>query len=133
MSAAIMEKANELAELIAGSAELEIMKIREADMNKDLEAVKIIGKFQKVQEDIYKKQMSGQELSDEDKKNASEMEITMNGNPAIKAYIEASQNFENLLRSVNLIITKALSGDQGGCDCGSDECGPSCGSGCSCS
>ena len=132
MSAEIMEKANELAELIANSAELEIMRIREADMNKDLEAVKIIGKFQKVQEDIYNKQMSGQELSDEDKKNVSEMEVTMNGNPAIKAYIEASQNFENILRNVNLIITKALSGNQS-CDCGSDECGPSCGSGCSCS
>ena len=132
MSAEIMEKANELAELIANSAELEIMRIREADMNKDLEAVKIIGKFQKVQEDIYNKQMSGQELSDEDKKNVSEMEVTMNGNPAIKAYIEASQNFENILRNVNLIITKALSGNQS-CDCSSDECGPSCGSGCSCS
>ncbi len=132
MSAAIMEKANELAELIANSAELENMREKESGMNQDPEAVRIVSEFQKIQEDIYRKQMSGQELSDEDKKNVSEMEEKMNGNPAIKAYIDASQSFENLLRSVNLIITKALSGNQA-CDCGSAECGPSCDSGCSCS
>ncbi|WP_418792476.1 YlbF family regulator [Phosphitispora sp. TUW77] len=131
MSVEIIEKANELAELIAGSAELDFMRLKEEDMNQDPEAVKIITEFQKIQQDIYKKQINGQELTDEDKKIVVEMETKMKGNAAIKAYIEASESFENLLRSVNLIITKALSGNQS-CDCDSADCGYSCDPGCSC-
>ncbi len=134
MSTEIMEKASELAEAIADSDELAEMRKAELAMNSDDEAINIIGEFQQVQKKVYDVQMRGDELSDADKKEVEAIEARMNGNSAIKAYMDASEKFEHLMRSVNLIITRAIAGDSGGCSCGSDcgpecdtECGPSCG------
>ena len=132
MSAQIMEKANELAQLIANSGELSELKKLEGNMNQDPQAIEIIGQFQKFQEGIYKKQMSGEELSAQEKIDIAAMEQKMNSNASIKAYIDASQNFDKLMRSINTAITTAISGDQS-CDCSSADCGPSCNSGCDCS
>ena len=128
MSAEIMEKASELAEAIAESDELAAMREAEMVMNGDPAAAKIIAEFQKKQKDVYDIQMRGEELTDEDQKSIEEIEGRMHGNTAIKAYIEASENFEHLMRSINLIIARGISGD-GGCGCGSD-CGPDCGTDC---
>ena len=129
MSAAIMEKANALAEALTESAELSAMRQAELVMNSDPEAEKIIAEFQGKQKHVYEVQMSGGELSDQDKKEIEAIESKMNGNSAIKAYMDATDVFENLLKSVNMIITRALSGEEQGCGCGSD-CGSSCGSDC---
>lgn len=133
MSAEIMEKANELAESIADSSELEIMRQAEIIMNNNPEAVKILEEFQSKQHEVYNIQMGGQGLSEQDKKEIEAIELRMSDNSYIKAYIEASEKFEQLLRGVNLIISRAISGNQG-CGCGSscdpdcgDDCGPSCG------
>ncbi len=128
MFADIMEKAGELAEAIAESCELSTVKEAEMAMHNDPEAVNIISKFQEKQKVIYNSQMCGQELSDEDKKEIAEIEEMMKGNTAIRTYIDASEKFEHLMRSVNMVITRAISGNQG-CECG-PECGPDCGSSC---
>ncbi|MDT3699542.1 MAG: YlbF family regulator [Thermincola sp.] len=127
MSAAIITKANELAEALTESEELAAMRQAELVMNSDPEAEKIVTEFQEKQKQIYEIQMRGEELGDQDKKEIEAIEGKMSGNPSIKAYMEASDRFESLLRSVNMIITRALSGEEEqGCGCGS-ECGPSCG------
>ncbi|MHB9093310.1 MAG: YlbF family regulator [Eubacteriales bacterium] len=134
MSAEILLKASELADAIAECDELVAVRNAELAMNSDPEALKLIGEFQKKQQLVYNAQMSGNELSDEDKKDIQEIEGKMNDNPAIKAYMEASDKFEHLLKSVNTVIARAISGDEG-CGCGSDcgpECGPECGSSCGC-
>ncbi|PKM81910.1 MAG: YlbF family regulator [Firmicutes bacterium HGW-Firmicutes-14] len=139
MSAEIMEKANELAAAIAESPELADMREKEKEMNQNPEAVVIINEFREKQQQVYDIQMRGEEIDDNDKQDIAAIESKMNSNPAIRSYIEASEKFENLLRSVNLIVSKAIAGEQGcGCgpngmaDCG-PECGTECGSGCGCS
>lgn len=129
MSALILEKANELAEALTESEELVTMRKAELAMNSDPEAEKIIAEFQAKQKQVYEVQMHGQELSDQDKKEIEAIEGKMNGNSSIRAYMEATDKFENLLKSVNMIITRALSGEEQGCGCGS-ECGSDCGSDC---
>lgn len=131
MSATIIEKANELAEALTESAELTNMRQAELVMNSDPEAEKIIAEFQEKQKHVYELQMRGEELGDQEKKEIEAIESKMSGNPAIRAYMEATDKFESLLRSVNMIITRALSGEDQGCGCGSD-CGPDCGSSCGC-
>lgn len=135
MSALIMEKANELAEALTESEELANMRKAELVMNSDPEAEKIIAEFQVKQKQVYELQMRGGELSDQDKQEIEAIEGKMNGNAAIRSYMEATDKFENLLKSVNMIITRALSGENQGCGCGSDcgsDCGPECGPSCGC-
>ena len=126
MSAVIMEKANELAEAITESSELAAMRQEELDMNKDPEAEKIIAEFQEKQKQVYEIQTRGEQLGEQDKKDIEAIEGKMSGNPSIKAYMEATDKFEGLLKGVNMIITRALSGEDEAGGCGSD-CGPSCG------
>jgi len=130
MSAEIMEKANDLAEAIVNSGELAELRNAEAVMNNDSEAVKILTEFQEKQQQVYQAHMSGEELAPEDKKKVEEIEQRMGGNPAIRAYIEASEKFEHLMKSVNLVITRALQGEDEGCGCGSSSCGSDCGPDC---
>lgn len=125
MSAEIMEKASELAEAIAGSEELSVMRSAEAAMNNDPQALEILEEFRKKQQQVYQLQMSGGELSDQDKKEIEVIEHKMTSNSLINAYIGASEKFENLMKGVNLIITRALSGDP------DNACGTGCGTGCS--
>jgi len=96
MSAAIMEKANELAEAITESSELAAMRQAELDMNKDPEAEKIIAEFQEKQKQVYEIQTRGEQLGEQDKKDIEAIEGKMSGNPSIKAYMEATDKFEGL-------------------------------------
>ena len=136
MSAAILEKANALAEALTESDELAAMRQAELVMNSNPEAEKIIAEFQEKQKQVYEIQMRGGELSDQDKKEIEAIESKMNGNPVIRAYMDATDEFENLLKSVNMIITRALSGEEEqGCGCGSNcgsDCGSDCGPSCGC-
>lgn len=120
----VIEKANALAEAIVNSPELTAMRAAELTMNNDDDAVNILDEFREKQQKVYQLQMTGQELSDQDRLEVAAIEGKMSGNVKIKAYMEASEKFERMLQSVNQIITRALSGDEG-CDCGG-----SCGSGC---
>lgn len=120
----VIEKANSLAEAIVNSPELTAMRAAELTMNNDDEAVKILDEFRETQQKVYQLQMTGQQLSEQDRLEVAAIEGKMGGNANIKAYMEASGKFETMLQSVNQIITRALSGDEG---C---ECGGSCGSGC---
>ncbi len=129
MSAEIMEKASELAEAIAESRELAQMRDAELTMNADPTAVSIIEEFQEKQKAVHNKQMRGEELDEQDKKDIARIEDKMSSHPAIRAYIEASEKFEYLMRSVNLVIARAISGGEQGCGCGS-ACGPECGADC---
>lgn len=131
MSAEVMEKAGQLAEAIVNSKELADMRAAEITMNNDPDAVAILEEFQEKQREIFEMQMSGRELSDDQKKDVEAMEAKMSGNKNIKSYMEASSRFEQLMQSVNMLITRALSGDDGGCDC-SSGCGCGSGSGCGC-
>lgn len=132
MSAEIMEKASQLAEAIAESNELSAMRDAEIEMNNDLEAVKILEEFQDKQQELYTLQVNGSVIGDAEREAYEAIEARMQENPSIKKYIDASDNFENLMKSINLIITRAISGDDGcGCGCDSD-CGSECGSGCNC-
>lgn len=121
----ILEKARELADALSNSPELADAREKEIIMNKDPEAVAIINEFQEKQRDLYMAQMQGQEPSEEQKANVEAIEQKMQENPKISAYIDAQEKFETILKSVNMIITKALSGEEES-GCGGGSCGGGC-------
>ncbi len=124
MSAQIMEIANELAEAIAESDELAAVRNAEYSIKNDPEAVQIISEFQVKQRQFHDLQRRGEELSDLDQKVIAEIESRMQDNSVIRVYLDASERFEFLMRNINLVISRAISGNQG-CNCGPD-CGPDC-------
>ncbi len=128
MSAQIMEIANELAEAIAESDELASVRNAEYLIKNDPEAVQIISEFQVKQRQFHDLQRRGEKLSDLEQKVIAEIESRMQDNSVIRAYLDASERFEYLMRNINLVISRAISGDQG-CSCGPD-CGPDCGFDC---
>lgn len=123
----ILDKARDLAEAIAESEELAEVRKTEIAMGQDPAAQVIIAEFQEKQKEYYEIQMRGEELNDIQKQVIASIEQKMTANPHISAYISAQEKMEKMLRSVNFIITKAISGE-GSCgpECGSD-CGPGCG------
>lgn len=132
----IFTKAKELADAIANSTELASLKEAEMKMMMDSEARGIVEEYQNIQMEAMNKGLSFEDLSEEEKKHVEELEATMNENANISAFLGADQAFEQILRSVNMIIGAAINGgNQGGCSsCGSHgadgscNCGGSCGS-----
>ncbi|MDA8236064.1 MAG: YlbF family regulator [Clostridia bacterium] len=123
MSQDIMEKARELADALADSSELANLRDAEVKMFNDSGAQVILDEFQGVQEKIHEAYNQGEEPDEGLKKQAKGIEEKMKGNPNIASYIDAQQEFESLLQSVNTVISNAISGEEGGC-------GPGCGGGC---
>lgn len=133
----IYTKAKELADAIASSAELSTLKDAEMTMMMDVEARGIVDEYQAMQMEAMNNGINFEDLSEEQKTKVEELETKMSENANIASFLAANQAFEQVLRSVNMIIGSAINGEQGGCNCGSScgsasEDGSSCGCGGSC-
>ncbi len=122
----ILAKAKELADAIAGSAELAALRDAEMRMMMDNDARVIVEEYQEIQSDAMSKGLDFEDLSEEEKQHVEALEEKMNANANISAFLQANQAFEQILRSVNMILSAAINGGNSGC---SGNCG-SCGSGC---
>lgn len=132
----IFTKAKELADAIANSDELKALKAAEMEMMMDSDARGIVEEYQTIQQEAMNSGLAYEDLSEEEKAHVEGLEKSMNENSRISAFLAANQAFEQILRSVNMIIGAAINGDQGGCGggCsgteGSCNCGGSCGTSC---
>ena len=90
----IFTKAKELADAIAGSAELASLKEAEMKMMMDSEARSIVEEYQGIQSDAMSKGLSFEDLSEEEKKHVEDLEAKMNENANISAFLGANQAFE---------------------------------------
>ncbi|NLT94258.1 MAG: YlbF family regulator [Clostridia bacterium] len=111
----IYTKARELAQAISQSEELKKMKDSEAAMMCDPEARKMVEEYQKIQMEALKNGLHFDQLPEEQQKKLEELDEKMSKNKHIVAYMEAQENLEQILRSVNLIITSALNDNDGAC------------------
>jgi cell fate (sporulation/competence/biofilm development) regulator YlbF (YheA/YmcA/DUF963 family) len=136
MTAEIYEQAKILAAAIAKSSELSNLKSTEKAMFADDQAQQIIADFQQEQQRLSDLQSEGQELSEEDKQTVDAMEEKVENHPLIAAYLQAQDQFTQMLDSVNSILAGAIAGeseesDDDECGCGSGGCGSGGGS-CGC-
>lgn len=135
----IYTKAKELADAIAASTELAALKEAELKMMMDDTARSIVEEYQTMQMNAMNNGVNFEDLSQEEKDRVEELEKLMGENENITIFLSANQAFEQILRSINMIIGSAINGENsscGGCSspgaCGSEggscSCGGSCGS-----
>ena len=128
----IFNKAKELADAIAASTELATLKEAEMKMMMDAEARGIVEEYQSIQQNAMAKGLSFEDLSEDEKKRVEELEGKMNENENISTFLAANQAFEQIIRSVNMIVSSGITGQGqeggcGGCSGGSCSSGSSCG------
>lgn len=131
----IYDKAKALADEIAASDELRRVKETELKMLIDLPAREIVETYQQIQMDAINVGISYDELDDEKKAQLTDLENKMQENAVIVEYMNANQELNQMLESVNMIISSALNDNNGGgcssCssagNCGENDCCSSCG------
>lgn len=115
----IFDKAKALAEAIANSDELKRVKETEIKILIDMEARQVMEEFQQIQMDAINAGTSYDELAQDKKERLEYLETQMNDNEVIRQYMEASNELNGVLESVNMIISSAL---QGGGDSACSSC-----------
>ena len=117
----VIEKANELGQLIKESPEMKALKAAEEAQAKDDAAQELIKEFNLKRMNLARDMQEGKMTQEEAiKKNNEAFEEMVSKSESIKAYVEAKKAFDTMLNSVNNIINLYITGEQdGGCthDC----------------
>lgn len=118
----VLNKAKDLAEAITDCPEILALRDAEIAMGKDTDAQAIIAEFQAKQDEFQEAISNGKELTPDQEKARDVIEEKMENNAFIRDYFEAQQKLESLLHAVNMVVSRAISGDD------VSECGPGCSS-----
>lgn len=104
----IYDTANKLEqELRETEAYLEL-KSAFSTVKADPEASEVFQQFQEIQMKLQQKQMSGEEILEEEIKEAQEMALKSGDNSLIKTLMEAEQKLSTLIDDLNRIIMKPV-------------------------
>ncbi len=122
----VLEKAQELADAIAGSDELVELRDAAQKVEVDETATSMIGRLQEKQEVIRRAASSGLELPEEQISELKDLQTKISDIPTVQDFNVAQGKFNKLMEQVNSIIAGALSDgeepaqgdDCGGCGCG---------------
>ncbi len=129
----IIQKAQELGQMIANCSEADKVKAAGDRMNANDEAVDMLQAYNDNRRGASERLRAMDKPSKEDieafrAEDMAEFEKLMT-NPLIKEYIEASQEMENLVNQVNAVLTYYIQGGQEGELSANGGCGGDC-SGC---
>lgn len=108
----IKEKAQELAEEIINSPEYQKMKDAEQTVMNDEIASNLMEELESAQKRIQMAQMNGQEIDQSQQKKIQNLKAKMQQNPEIKDFLQAQQEFNQVMEDVNEIISNALQGKE---------------------
>ncbi|USS85224.1 YlbF family regulator [Fructilactobacillus myrtifloralis] len=104
----IMEQAKKMQETVVKSEEFTNLKNAFDALKNEKESYKAFTEFQKNQNDLRQKQMSGQEITQDDMKEAQALADKMNTMPAIKVLMEREKAMGKLIDDANMVITEPL-------------------------
>ena len=110
--ATVMEYAEDLAEAIVDSQEFQELKEKEEVMVEDEDAKSMLDNLNAKYQQVQMMQQNGQEVSDEQKQELQMMEQKMKQNDKISEFYEAQNHFNQLMNSVNQVITDKLQGNE---------------------
>ena len=123
----ILEKAKELGIMIAESGEFEKLKIAEDRQLADPEAQKLMMEYATKRDELAQKAQAPDTTKEEFEAIKDEMQKEfekMCENENVKAYLDASNAFSNLINQVNSIIGYFVKGgDASGCSGNCSSCG----------
>ena len=110
--ATVMEYAEDLANAIVESQEFQELKDKEEVMVEDEDAKSMLDDLNAKYQQVQMMQQNGQEVSDDQKQELQMMEQKMKQNDKISEFYEAQNHFNQLMNSVNQVITDKLQGEE---------------------
>src|SRR6056297_613495 len=110
--ATVMEYAEDLAEAIVESQEFQELKDKEETMVEDEDAKTMLDELNAKYQQAQMMQKNGKQISDEQKQELQVMEQKMKKNDKISEFYEAQNHFNQLMNSVNQVITQKLQGEE---------------------
>ena len=103
-----MEKAEELAEEIVNSSEYEKLKAKEEAMQADEDAQELLQQYQAQQQRAQMAQMNGQQPGQDLQQEMQNLQTKMQENAKVKDFMDAQQEFNKVMETVNQVISSAL-------------------------
>lgn len=98
----------ELGKIIAQTEEYKAMKEAEYNLLHDAEARRMVENLQQLQMEQAKKQMSGIELTEEEKKKLRDAEQTAVQHPVVRASHLSNANFQDLMKEISKKIREGI-------------------------
>lgn len=108
MSTNIYDTANALEKELRDSEEYTVLVAAFNEVKKDEAASKMYFDFQEVQIKLQQKQMSGEQITEEEIEEAQNLAQTSGENDVIKELMEAEQRLSTLIEDLNRIIMKPV-------------------------
>jgi cell fate (sporulation/competence/biofilm development) regulator YlbF (YheA/YmcA/DUF963 family) len=124
----ILNKARELGALIADSDKMKDLKDSEAAVAADQKAQDLLSDYKELQVEVVRatKEKKDKDFLDNLKSKLMEKQKEVNEYEATKNYMNALNNFDNFMKTINDVIIYSISGEE---PCSPNKCG-SCGGGC---
>lgn len=107
----IMEKAESLGKAIVDSKEYESLKNAETEMYQDEEAKSLLEEFSAHQKRLQMAQANGKPVSDKQQNEIKAIQTKMQGNSKVKKFMEAQQQFNQVMQTVNQTISSVMNTD----------------------
>lgn len=104
----IYDTANKLEQELRETEAYSDLKVAFSTVKADSEANEVFQKFQEVQMKLQQKQMSGEEILEEEINEAQEMALKSGENNLIKDLMDAEQKLSTLVDDLNRIIMKPV-------------------------
>jgi len=106
--ATVMNHAEELADAIVESKEFQDLKEKESSMVEDNEAKEMLDELNAKYQQVQMMQQNGKQITQEQQQELAAMEQKMQKNDLISDFNEAQKHFNQLMNSVNQVITDKL-------------------------
>ncbi|WP_413374618.1 YlbF family regulator [Alkalihalobacillus sp. 1P02AB] len=104
----VYDKAQELKKAIAESEDFTILKTLHEQIGQDDIAKKMLDNFRQLQLDLQRKQMQGEQISEEEVQKAQQQFELVQQHELISKLMEAEQRLSVTIGDVNKIITEPL-------------------------
>ncbi|MFW5995739.1 MAG: YlbF family regulator [Halanaerobiaceae bacterium] len=108
----IMEKAKTLGQELAESEEYEQLKDAEEKMYEDEDAKNLLDSFESAQKRMQMAQANGQQPGPSQQQKLQTLQSQMQDNGMIKSYMEAQKQFNQVMKTVNQVISEQLQGEE---------------------
>ncbi len=120
----IINRAEKLGEAIVETSEYDKLKTTEEAMYNNPDAKEILTKFQNKQNEMHKLHHQGGEITAEMQEEVQDLQQQLEENEIVKKYLDAQQEFNQLMEKVNQTLSEKIYGPQDGCgsDCGGGCC-----------
>lgn len=115
----VLTKAQELADALEASPELNKLRETEKAMQADKKAMSLMQDFRRKQMEVYNMQVAGEEPSDQLTEELDSLRDKLQENLLIMDYLSAQERMGKILEQINGAISRVLQGDQG---CSESSC-----------